>query len=265
MSQVLQRQFKDIDYELSSRIDARSFLAQQPLGVFESSSEQGRPLLTLRVAETQEDYNSAAALVNRRFGWRGYGNDHKLPTNGTHTTFIAIQNDMVIGTITLSVDDQHDLALDNEFRSEIDSFRSAPGAKVCELTKFAFEADVPDQHNLAILFHTVFLYGFNAHECTDLFIGVNPRHRRFYQAMLGFMPIGDLKTNSVVNAPAQLMWLNVSEIRASIERHREGARSRSLYSLFLSPSEEQMVLSNLNLPLRSLAHNTATPFSNSGI
>ena len=36
--------------------------------------------------------------------------------------------------------------------------------------------------------------------------------------MLGFKPVGQLKTNNAVAAPAQLMWLHVGEIRRQIDR-----------------------------------------------
>jgi hypothetical protein len=214
------------------------------------SSESTERVLALRVAETRQDRDAAANLINRRFAWRGYGTGHEIPSQDSHTTFIAVANEEVVGTITLGVDSPDGLGIDSVFRDEIDVFRNAPGALVCELTKFAFETELPDQQNLAMLFHTVFLYGLHKHRCTDLFIEVNPRHKRFYQAMLGFTPIGDLRTNHTVDAPSQLMWLNVSEIAANIASYRSSAgsfRSRSLYSLFLSQCEESTVKNRLKL------------------
>jgi hypothetical protein len=207
-------------------------------------------VLALRVAEAEADREAAVGLINRRFGWRGYGTCHRLPDQETHTTFIALVDEAVVGTITLGVDSARGLAIDSVFKDEIDTFRNAPGALVCELTKFAFETDLPDQQNLAMLFHCVFLYGLHRHQCTDLFIEVNPRHRRFYQAMLGFTPLGDLRTNESVDAPSQLMWLNVSDIAASIANSRSAigtARARSLYSLFLSQCEESTVRQRLQV------------------
>jgi hypothetical protein len=84
-------------------------------------------------------------------------------------------------------------------------------------------------------------------DCTDVFIEVNPRHVRFYAAMLGFTPLAEIRTNESVNAPSQLMWLNVSEVRRQIDEQggRSEARSRSLYPYFFSRKEEEGIYGRL--------------------
>jgi len=208
--------------------------------------------ICVRLADTDDQRNSAAMLINRRYAWRGYGCSHRLASAPTHMTFTASVGDHVVGTITLGVDSDEGLAADDVFRNEINTFRRVPGAKLCELTKLAFDADVPSKPMLAALFHIVFIYGYHEHACTDLFIEVNPRHRRFYHAMLGFKPIGPVKTNSGVQAPAQLMWLRVEDIRAQIDEHagRHGERSRSLYPFFFSRREEDGIHERLMRSLR---------------
>jgi hypothetical protein len=245
---IPERQFRTMVVESPAEVEARLLDSVSHNEIIPSHGAER--MLALRVAETKEDRDAAANLINRRFAWRGYGTGHEIPDQDSHTTFIAVVNEEVVGTITLGVDSLKGLAIDSVFRDEINEFRNAPGALVCELTKFAFETELPDQQNLAMLFHTVFLYGLHKHRCTDLFIEVNPRHKRFYQAMLGFTPIGELRTNHAVDAPSQLMWLNVSDIAASIASYRSSAgsiRSRSLYSLFLSQGEETTVKNRLKL------------------
>lgn len=205
-------------------------------------------VITVRLADSGTDRNSARMLINRMYAWRGYGDDHKIPVAVTHSTFTASDDNDVIGTITLGVDSAAGLAADAIFKEEIDVFRSAPGAKVCELTKLAFDAAIPSKPLLASLFHIVFIYGRRRHNCTDLFIEVNPRHRRFYEAMLGFKAIGDVKTNKSVDAPAQLMWLAVSDIRAHIDTHaghQDASSNRSLYPFFFSRREEAGIYARL--------------------
>jgi hypothetical protein len=196
--------------------------------------------LTIRLADTADQRNSARMLVNRKYAWRGYGDSHHIPASSTHMTFTAEADAKVIGTITLGVDSPAGLAADAIFRDEINTFRRVPGAKVCELTKLAFDTDGPSKPVLAALFHIVFICGQHEHQCTDLFIEVNPRHRRFYQAMLGFRPIGTVRQNESVAAPAQLMWLKVADIRAQIDEHagRGGDAGHSLYPFFFSLKEE---------------------------
>jgi hypothetical protein len=204
--------------------------------------------ISIQLARSDDQRHSACDLINRRYSWRGYGDSHQLHNSSGSTTFTASVEQDVVGTITLNVDGTRGLAADQIFRAEIDKYRNEPGAQVCELTKFAFDVDGPSRPLLAALFHIVFIYGQRHYDCTDLFIEVNPRHRRFYQAMLGFKMVGDLKTNESVAAPSQLMHLKVADIRAMIETHRKSSvdlTSRSLYPFFLSCSEEEQVKSRL--------------------
>ncbi len=208
--------------------------------------------MALAIAGTQADTAKAAEVLNRRYAWRGYGAEHQIGGGSNHTTFLSLLDEEVVGTITLGIDSPNGLAIDSLFKNEVDEFRKAPGAHICELTKFAFESEDASSNNshLAALFHTVFLYGIHNYDCTDLFIEVNPRHRRFYQAMLGFQPIGDLRKNPSVDAPSQLMWINVSKIAEQIAQHSLNLTktpSRSLYSLFLSEAEQAIIKSRLDL------------------
>jgi hypothetical protein len=163
-------------------------------------------------------------------------------------TFTAEVDQDVVGTITLATDSRQGLAADRTFRQELDAYRALPGAKICELTKFAFESTIQSKELMAALFHTVFVYGYRTHGCTDLFIEVNPRHVRFYEAMLGFKRIGALKNNDSVAAPAQLMWLKVSAIRQNIDQlacDSDRRNTRSLYPFFFSPTEESSIYRQL--------------------
>lgn len=216
---------------------------------FEAQEQAGEHnLLEVKMARSGADRQRARALLNRMYDWRGYGHDHVIPHGEGHSTFLASLDRALVGTITLGVDTGNGLAADGIFHDELDVFRRIPGASLCELTKFAFDADIPSRKLLASLFHIVFIYGTRHHRCTHLFIEVNPRHRRFYEAMLGFQSVGGIRTNESVQAPAQLMWLEVSDIATLISEQagRDGANGRSLYPLFLSRRDEHDVHSRLS-------------------
>jgi hypothetical protein len=203
--------------------------------------------LTVRLADCDGQRSRANMLLKRMYSWRGYGAGHEVPTAPNCVTFTATSNQEVIGTLTLTVDSPAGLALDETFREEIEQFRTAPGAKLCELTKFAFDTSSPAKPRLAALFHIIFIYGSMHHDCTDLFIEVNPRHSRFYEKMLGFRRVGTPKTNAAVDAPSQLMWLNVGDVRRQIDRHA-GAdleATKSLYAHFFSAKEEEGIYRRL--------------------
>lgn len=191
-------------------------------------------MFTIRVANCKDDLLAAEQIINRLYGWRGYGTEHTLTQHESRTTFVASQGGETLGTITLNVDSPSGLAVDACFPDELETLRRG-GASVCELTKFAFDPSAQSKPLLAVLFHAIFTYGTHHYSCTDLLIEVNPRHVRFYEAALGFRRLGALKTNTAVNAPSQLMQLPVNEIEQNIERFagEEAASGHSLYRHFL--------------------------------
>lgn len=229
---------------------AGMYSVSQRLADFTSSKEVAKiPLpgrtyngqaVWIEIAMDGQDREAACELINRMYSWRGYGDNHKLIAKPTHTTFTVSTADEVLGTLTLAADSDAGLAADGLFREEIDAYRRNPSAKVCELTKLAFDTTSESKHLLAALFHIVFIYGVWKHGGTDLFIEVNPRHRRFYESMLGFKRVGELRMNESVSAPSQLMWLSVADIRSKIDEYADPhkAESRSLYPSFLSSLEE---------------------------
>ena len=206
-------------------------------------------------------------LLNRMYSWRGYGSNHDLPTAPNSITFTASSGQNIIGTLTLNVDSAAGLGADLTFPDELEKFRKAPGSRLCELTKFAFDTSSPARPRLAALFHIIFIYGSLHHRCTDLFIEVNPRHARFYEVMLGFKRVGEPRKNGSVNAPAQLMWLNVGDIRRHIDKHAGAGPSRSLYGHFFSAKEEAGIygrLAGLTEGSAGIALGTATANDASG-
>lgn len=186
---------------------------------------------------------AARRLINERYGWRGYGSDHRLNENANCATFAAMVEDQMVGTLSLTVDSPAGLAADTTFADLLDEMREVPGAKLCELTKFAVADKLTPMHVLASLFHTIFIFGTGRHECTDLVIEVNPRHIRFYEVMLDFDRVGELRTNDSVDAPSQLMRLKVSDIARHIQRHAgsQSRSARSLYPYFLTAAQECLI------------------------
>lgn len=229
----------------------------------EVQSDQDRPdeiedLVTdeqcygVRMIDTPEGRNRASMLINKMYAWRGYAGTHKLTDDPNRITLSASSEGEVIGTLTLGIDSPIGLLADEMFKAEVDSVRG-PGSKVCELTKLAFDAKAQSKEKLASLFHLAVIYARDLHHCTHIFIEVNPRHRRFYEHMLGFRRMGEPKTNARVNAPAYLLCVNLDYVSEQIVQHGgKGASSsgeRSFYPLFYSRCEEVGIINRLkNLP-----------------
>ncbi|MET0962871.1 MAG: N-acetyltransferase [Noviherbaspirillum sp.] len=203
----------------------------------------------IRMADTENGRNSASMLINKMYAWRGYGSGHQLKANPARITLTASDKEKrVIGTVSLGMDSDEGLLADEIFRDQIDARRNA-GGKVCELTKLAFDPDTRSRFALASLFHIVFIHGRRMHGCTDVFIEVNPRHRRFYETMLGFRRLCEVRMNPRVNAPAVLLWVDIAYVEEQIQKYGGTSdnpdTTRSLYPYFFSPREEAGILGRL--------------------
>lgn len=189
----------------------------------------------------------AESLVNRMYDWRGYGNQHRIPVSPAHTTFLSCLDGVAVGTLSYANDSNAGLAADTLFQDEIDKYRQVPGARVSELLRFAFDTAIPSKRLLASLVHVIFLHNRCHNPCTDIFIEVNPRHVRFYEAMIGFRAIGVARKSDSVGAPSQLMHLRNAEMADRISALHSGRRGsgRSLYPLFLSRADQDHVHARL--------------------
>ncbi|WP_304359520.1 GNAT family N-acetyltransferase [Collimonas fungivorans] len=202
----------------------------------------------IRVADTDEGRSSASLLINKMYAWRGYAGTHRIEDNPNRITLSASDKGEVVGTVTLGIDSPIGILADEVFKDQIDPFR-ARGAKVCEITKLAFDPTVRSKMALASLFHILFIYGRRMHKCTDVFIEVNPRHRRFYETMLGFTRLAELRSNPRVAAPAYLLWSNLDDVQEKIEclggTSNHPGTERSLFPYFFSPKEEAGIAKRL--------------------
>ncbi len=204
----------------------------------------------IRLTDTSDGRNTASMLINRMYAWRGYAGNHQPSSDPNRITLTATDKGDVVGTLSIGIDSEVGLMADEIFKDELDAHRQR-GAKLCEFTKFAFDPSVRSKTALANVFHLAVIYARDMHGCTDIVIEVNPRHRRFYERMLGFRKEGELKTNPRVDAPAYLLRVNLAFVTEQIERFggsyaAEGeTEERSFYPYFFSPREERGIINRL--------------------
>ncbi|MFB9243775.1 N-acyl amino acid synthase FeeM domain-containing protein [Massilia antarctica] len=201
----------------------------------------------IRLADTDQGRNSASLLISKMYATRGY-NVARMERDPNRITLSASDKGSLIGTVTLGLDSERGILADEIFHDHVDAFR-ARGARLCEITKLAFDPQVKSKAALAALFHTLFIYARYIHGRTDVLIEVNPRHRRFYQTMLGFVDQAELRHNTRVDAPAYLMWLSVEHMAHEIARlggtSSHAGTERSLYPYFFSSREEEGIANRL--------------------
>jgi hypothetical protein len=206
----------------------------------------------IRLTDTAEGRNSASMLVKRMYARRGYtgtGTRHVLDESN-RVTLTATDRGDVVGTVTIGIDSERGLMADELFKDILDEHR-ARGARLCECTKLAFDLSERSRVPLANVFHLALIYARDLYDCTDVVIEINPRHRRFYERMLGFRQQGELKINPRVNAPAYLLHLPLDYVGEQVERFggtfdtAAGNEERSLYPYFFSPREERGIINRL--------------------
>ena len=194
------------------------------------------------LASTEHGRSHASSLIHRMYATRGYTVADTLTECPHRVTVTISEADNVIGTITLGIDSPAGILADEVFPEEVEDFRQR-GRKVCELTKLAFDPATRSKIALASLFHIIFIYLHRVQKCTDIFIEVNPRHRRFYERMLGFKKVGAKKFNMRVNAPAYLLCVETTYVETQIQLHGGTAGSenteKSLYPYFFCPVSER--------------------------
>jgi len=204
----------------------------------------------IRLADTPNGRNSASMLIDKMYGWRGYAGAHQVTEEPNRVVLTATQEDKVVGTLTIGIDIPAGLMADQIFKTELDAHRHR-GARLCEFTKLAFDRSVRSKILLANLFHLAVIYARDIYHCTDIIIEVNPRHKRFYERMLGFVQEGELKINPRVNAPAYLLRVNLNHVTEQIKAYggsfKEGGEvtERSFYPFFFSQREESGIRQRL--------------------
>ncbi len=208
----------------------------------------GKNSIGIRLTDTAEGRNSASLLISKMYAWRGYAGEHKLEDDPNRLTLTACDQGEVVGTLTIGLDSHVGLLADAAFKEEIDRFREA-GARICEVSKFAFDTAVRSKLGLASMFHLALIYARDFYKCTHVFIEVNPRHRRFYEQMLGFRQQGEMKINARVNAPAYLLAVDLEYVTEQIRMHGGtgpgNTAERSFFPLFFSAREERAIIERL--------------------
>jgi len=201
-------------------------------------------LFKVRLVNTEERRNDASYLIQRRYAWRGYAVGDDSADAPSRITVAAHDANGTAGTVTVGLDSPNGMFVDGLYAIEVDELRDS-GHRLAEFTKLAIDDNVHSKPLLAALFHIAFIYAHRIHSCTDLLIEVNPRHETFYRRMLGFEPLGPLRGDPRIGAPALLLRLDLKHAQSEIHRlggnPNLGTITRSLYPYAFSTHEEVLI------------------------
>ena len=212
----------------------------QSLDRAEDTNRVSHQEFKVRLANTDDRRKSASLLIQKMYSWRGYDSPD-LMHDPYKITLVAYQGDSVAGTLTLGLDSPQGMVVDQLYKAEADKLR-AEGRRICDVTKLAVDQDIKSKSVLGALFHLSVIYGRNIHNATDFLIEVNPRHALFYQRMIGFVPWGEERLCSRVNAPAVLLKLDLAYADEQVKKYGGlGASAqgvKSIYPYWFSKEDE---------------------------
>ena len=168
--------------------------------------------IRIAIAREKNQFDACARLVADRYGWRGYEVPAPITRNPSYFTILASCPDgHLVGTLTLGLDSQAGLMVDDMYKEEVDEYRRL-GNRVCELVRLAVEPGPDSKQVLLSLFQMAYLCLRLIHGMTDAFIEVNPRHVAYYQRIIGFDTAGPPKNCPRVNAPVVLLRLHLEKV-----------------------------------------------------
>ena len=201
----------------------------------------------IRLAGLSNYRRAAGTLVERRYASRGYRSRHGTEDPDLYT-FIAYDEGVLAGTVSVRLDGGNGLAADALYGAEIDALR-AEGARLCEFTRLAVDVKAASKPVLAGLFHTAYLYAAHVRGYSHAVIEVNPRHVAFYRRALAFEPLGGERMNPRVQAPGVLLAVSFAEIAQGLAafagRPGSAATERSLFPYGFDRDEEAGILQRL--------------------
>ncbi|MGH8666911.1 MAG: N-acyl amino acid synthase FeeM domain-containing protein [Burkholderiales bacterium] len=196
----------------------------------------------IRLADGHDNIDQVGMLVTRMYRRRGYlvPVSEASPSDWIRrVTLEACYKNRTVGTLTVNLGSREGLQAEALYGEEIVEFRRA-GARPCEFTRLALDAEECSKEALACLFHLGYIFAYRIHRASDVFVEVNPRHALFYRRKLGFAQIGAQKVCPRVNAPAVLLHKRLDVVAAELARlgGMRTPENKSFYALGLSPAEE---------------------------
>lgn len=206
--------------------------------------------LDVKIAEEKEELEAAYRLLHDVYVEAGYMQPHPAGIRLSiynalpHTiTFVARENQKVVGTVTLIIDSPLGLPMEEIYPEEV-AFLRENRPKLAEAGGLAF--DRQSRYEKMFMYLNQILVAFAMFAgVTDILIAINPKHAAFYYDILLFKFLGPEKPYAKVNgAPAVAMYLNLQEVEGEVKQFYDfDVFDADLYTFFFTrnvPTIEQL-------------------------
>jgi N-acyl amino acid synthase FeeM len=183
-----------------------------------------------KIAEKRGELESACRLVHDNYIRKGYMTPQESGLRLTirnalpeTTTFIGQRNQSVVFTLTVFQDSGLGLPMDAIYKQEVDQLR-AKKRKIVEVGSLAMHPSLSKgDHTVLMLGNKLMrIYCREYLGVDDLVITINPRHRWFYEHVLLFERIGDMRAYEYVGkAPALAYRLDLGSLETRMREAYE--------------------------------------------
>lgn len=177
------------------------------------------------VAREAAHYEDAFSLLHVAYVYQGLESprgatmritpQHVLPEA---TVFVAYEGDVIVGTMTVTLDSPAGLVLDKDYPAELAELRRR-GERLVEYGSLAIVRRCWHTGVTTLLNNAVCLWTQHILRATRIVMGVNPAAREVYAAMYGFEPLGAPRQHAELAAPVQGFSVGVTESLVHIDRH----------------------------------------------
>ena len=207
----------------------------------------------IRVASTTKDLRDAYNLVYNQYRKIKYqaANESKLRFTPhfalpTSHTLIALEDEQVIGTLTMVIDGALGLPIEKEYPEEIRRLRVIPGTRIAEVTCLVTRRP-KDVTVLLKLLYAAYSFAIHKQNVTDFCVAVIEDHQKFYAEALLFEQFGPAKEYALINNNRTVaMRLHLPSAQKTY--HNIHTMGRMLGRFFLGKTELQQLADSLCNP-----------------
>ncbi len=155
------------------------------------------------------------------------------------TVFVAIENDRVIGSVSMTIDSEKGLPYDEDFREQIDEVRYINGRpqRVAAVWRLVIDDEYQKNIKILLLLIQAVIRKFRKEKVEVGLFGVHPKRKPVYTKLFRMRELGySPGTTGLANAPSVLLSAEVSRYKSDLlatRRQRTPARlqPRGVYAV----------------------------------
>jgi len=188
---------------------------------FEHTGADG---VCVRPATEERDYEDAFRLVHLGYVYEGIEPIRPLDLRMTEqhvlseaTVLVAYDGEILLGTITVTLDSPAGIPLEKDYPQEMASLRT--GAHLAEFGSFALVRRAWGSGVAQHLSLAAFRCAFQLGKATHVVIGIHPRAIPFYKAVWGFEEAGRPRAHGALKAPVVPMVVSREKVISHLARH----------------------------------------------